>query len=143
MVIAARPRSSHGVWELLLQRILVTIWAFVIFGVPESVQSAFVDLYLVVTTATALISGLPVIAAVVSAVRSRGARVQRALTAVMAAAHLVPLASWQFSTSGAPSLTTYLSPTATVVVVAIGVVVAGALTVLRFRSGATAGRAAT
>lgn len=56
VVIAVRPRRSPGIWELLLlQKILVTIWAFAIFGAPESVQSAFVDLFLVVTTAVAYV----------------------------------------------------------------------------------------
>ncbi len=105
---------------------LISAWAFPVF----------------VVGGFALLSGLPVIAAVISAVRSRGARTQRVLTAVMALAYLVPLASWRFSSSEAPSLTKYLSPTATAVVVATGVVVAVALTVLRFRSRGAAGRAA-
>ncbi|MBT2227178.1 hypothetical protein [Nonomuraea sp. NEAU-A123] len=55
-MLALRPRRHPGFWELiLLQKILVTIWAFAIGAVPEAQTASFIDLGLVVTTILAYV----------------------------------------------------------------------------------------
>ncbi|MDH2425909.1 hypothetical protein [Sphaerisporangium sp. TRM90804] len=55
-LLAAEPRRHRGVWELvLLQKIAVTVFAFMISHVPEALTTGLIDLALVVTVGVAYV----------------------------------------------------------------------------------------
>lgn len=55
-MLALRPRSVPGVWELVfLHKIAVSVYAFLILGAPEAGTAAVVDSLLVVITAAAYV----------------------------------------------------------------------------------------
>ncbi|VVJ22371.1 Uncharacterised protein [Amycolatopsis camponoti] len=100
--------------------VLVAAWAFPIFVLGQF----------------ALIAGIPVAIVVARTLRSRAARWWSGL---MAAAYVVPLAVWLLGPSTAPSLSKSLSPWATGVITAAGVVAAGGLHLVRRRAAAPVG----
>ena len=100
MTVTAPPRTSKAV--------LVAAWA-----VPVMVAGQF-----------ALLSGVPIAVVLIGSLRRRThRRWATGLTAVYAAA----LTMWLAGPSGAPSLSKYLSPVATALFTAAGVVVAVAV----------------
>ncbi|AQZ62550.1 unnamed protein product [[Actinomadura] parvosata subsp. kistnae] len=55
-ILAVAPRRQWGLWELLLfHKGAITIYCFVMWDKPDAVQTAFIDLSLVVTTAVAYV----------------------------------------------------------------------------------------
>jgi hypothetical protein len=82
----------------------------------------------------ALLAGIPLAVVLVGTVRDRRLRALRWWTAALTAAYAVPLGIWLIGPSTAPSLSKFLNPVATAVVVAIGVVAAIAHHVGRRRS---------
>lgn len=100
--------------------VLVAAWAF-----PAMVLGQF-----------ALLSAIPVAIVVARTWRSRAARWWSGLAA---AAYVVPLAVWLLGPSSAPSLSKSLSPLATGVITAAGVVAAAGLHLVRRRTAAPAG----
>ncbi|MEU8631988.1 hypothetical protein AB0C38_07465 [Amycolatopsis sp. NPDC048633] len=100
--------------------VLVAAWAF-----PVMVLGQF-----------ALLGGIPVAIVLARTLRSRDARWWSGL---MAAAYVIPLAVWLLGPSSAPSLSKFLSPVATGVVVAAGVVAAARLQFVRRRAAAPVG----
>lgn len=86
----------------------------------------------------ALISGIPIAVVLIGTLLDPRLRVLRWWSGALVAAYAVPLALWQWGPSDAPSLTQYMSPAVTALLVATGVAVAIAHHVLRRRSGAPA-----
>ncbi|TCO45340.1 hypothetical protein [Actinocrispum wychmicini] len=98
--------------------VLVAAWA-----VPAVVLGQF-----------ALIAGIPIAVLLIGTLRDPRLRALRWWTGALTAVYVVPLTLWLIDPSSAPSLSKYLSPVATALFVATGVVVAVAHHVLRRRS---------
>ncbi|GLZ37176.1 hypothetical protein [Actinokineospora sp. NBRC 105648] len=99
--------------------VLIAVWA-----APALVLGQF-----------ALIAGIPIAVVLVGALRNPRSRALRWWAGALGAAYAAPVALWLIGPSSAPSLSKYLSPTATAGLVATGVAVAIAHHVLRGRSG--------
>ncbi|MEU8038389.1 hypothetical protein [Streptosporangium sp. NPDC049078] len=55
-ILAVAPRRQWGLWELLLfQKGAITVYCFVMWDKPDAMQTAFIDLFVVATTAVAYV----------------------------------------------------------------------------------------
>ncbi|MEU8201827.1 hypothetical protein [Streptosporangium sp. NPDC049046] len=55
-ILAVAPRRQWGLWELLLfQKGAITVYCFVMWDKPDAMQTAFIDLFVVTTTAVAYV----------------------------------------------------------------------------------------
>lgn len=122
MGIATPQRSDRGSRAATRTSLSVLIAAWT---VPFLVLGGF-----------ALISGLPIAVVLIGTLLDPRLRVLRWWSGALVAAYAVPLAFWQLGPSDAPSLTQYMSPAVTALLVATGVAVAHHI--LRGRSGAPA-----
>ncbi|GAA3573255.1 hypothetical protein GCM10022222_66950 [Amycolatopsis ultiminotia] len=111
--VAGSGRTRRASWG-----VLVAVWAF-----PVLVLGQF-----------AFVAGIPVVLVVVGTLRDRRLRAAGWWTGVLAAAYLVPLSLWLLGPSDAPSLSKFLSPVGTAIVVAAGVAGAVGHHVARRRS---------
>ncbi|MGW0516044.1 hypothetical protein [Crossiella sp. NPDC003009] len=81
-----------------------------------------------------LLSGFPVLVLLIGTLRDPRLRALRWWSAASAVAYATPLAFWLLGSSDAPSLTKFMNPVVTGIVIAVGVVVAIAHLVHRGRS---------
>ncbi|MEV5714951.1 hypothetical protein AB0L41_13715 [Amycolatopsis mediterranei] len=100
MTVTAPPRTSKAV--------LVAAWS-----VPVLVAGQF-----------ALLSGVPIAVVLIGSLRRRA---NRRWAAALAAVYAIALTAWLAGPGSAPSLSKFLSPVATALFTAAGVVVAAAL----------------
>ncbi|KAA2257548.1 hypothetical protein F0L68_24940 [Solihabitans fulvus] len=121
-MITTIPRRDHAnrTAHRTSLPVLIAAWA-----VPVLVLGQF-----------ALIAGIPIAVVLIGTLRDTRLRALGWWTGALTAIYAVPLALWAFGPNGAPSLSKYLSPVATALVVAAGLAVAVAHHVLRRRSGA-------
>ncbi|MBB5776898.1 hypothetical protein [Nonomuraea jabiensis] len=86
----------------------------------------------------ALLSGIPIAMVLIATLRDARLRALRWWSGALVAAYAVPVAFWQLGPSDAPSLTKYMNPAVTTILVATGVAVALAFHVQRRRTAARA-----